>query len=352
LIDFSNVNNDDWEEELAIFRMAAISSAAFMLLSSVFAVNAQDTGSEWEKVIEAAKSEGSLTFYTSENPVVNDKLVQAFGEKYDIEVEVLRLATSALTQRYASEAAAGAAVADVIVLSDPSIYLKNPEWFTPLEEGLLPSAADFPEDARHEHYVEMYVHPNGITYNTNMIDEASAPKSWQDLLKPEYEGKILFTDPRTASTYTNQLAFLTGKYGIEFIEGLAAQDLTLADSAAPAAQQVAAGAFAISTFSTPPHAQAMIEKNAPIAHVTPDDTSGVAQTIGISADAQSPNAARLWADFILSKEGAEISCNGITASLRPDAEGCRPLPPGYTPPKWDRPDEEIDQAMSALGLSR
>jgi iron(III) transport system substrate-binding protein len=330
---------------------AAIGLAGTIVWSGVQAV-AQTNDSALDSIKQDAVAEGRITFYSTENPAVNDRLAEEFESEYGITVDVLRLATGDLLNRYASEAQAGAVAADVLLIANPRIYSMNEEWWTPLDDSVLPELAGYPETSKGGNYVRLYGHPLGITYNTSTISEENAPTEFAHVIRPEFRGKIVLTDPRSSSSWLGLADFWLRTEGEEFLSGLAAQNPSLSDSAATGAQQVAAGAFDISVGSTPAHPAPLIEKGAPLKYVTPSATVIASQTIGLSKDAPHPNAARLFANFMLSKKAAEISCRGITVSYRPDAEGCREMPSQIEQVNLDISDADKQKIYSLLGLAQ
>src|SRR5690606_37764930 len=131
---------------------------------------------ETEALYEAAKKEGKLTFYASNHPDLTARLVTLFSEKYpSINVEVVRLATGALGKRYASEAEAGAVVADLLQLGDPILIRDAAEknWIAPL--GDLPNFASWPEAFKTPRSALIAISPQVLTYNTDLIPEDQVP---------------------------------------------------------------------------------------------------------------------------------------------------------------------------------
>src|SRR5262245_9153708 len=76
-------------------------------------------GGSLESLAKAAKDEGSLVLYSAEVQSDIDRITHAFTAEYGIPVEVVRLATGELNQRFSSEAAADSTAADVLIGTDP-----------------------------------------------------------------------------------------------------------------------------------------------------------------------------------------------------------------------------------------
>jgi iron(III) transport system substrate-binding protein len=138
------------------------------------------------ELIEAARKEGKLVFYSanvaeSETPVLN-----AFNKRFPfIKVEFLRAPGNQLLQRVKTEAAAGKLLADVIDHSDRALMLEIENLF---QDYKPPNAADYIPEAR----VSPKLWPRStvvwaIAYNSELVK--NPPKTWMDLTKPEYGNK-------------------------------------------------------------------------------------------------------------------------------------------------------------------
>lgn len=281
---------------------------------------------EWEAVIEAAKEEGALTFYSSEVEAVNEAVIAEFEEQYpEIDVEYLRLASGPLSTRVLEEVNAGIHVVDVLRLGDPALADQHADLFVDMTPELLPSLAEYPETAyRYPWAVSTQYSPYSINYNTDLVTGDDVPDSWTDLLDPMWEGQMILSDPRGSTTNMAWHEAMARAHGIEYVETFAGQGWDLIDSSGPGAQQVAAGAYALSVPPYPGHATPVIDEGAPVAYVIPNDPVVYNQdTLMVLAQAPNPNAARLFANFRLSMDGQTAMCASTTASATlPGVPGC------------------------------
>src|SRR3954463_8650762 len=149
-------------------------------------------------LIEAAKREGKLSFYSALELTTAEKLARNFEAKYPgIAVRVERSGAERIFQRIAQEQGSGIKAVDVANSTDPAHYLdwKKNDWLEPyLPEEV---AKNFPPDQ---------VDPDGtwatscgwleaIAYNTDLVKREDAPKSYADLLDPKWQGKIVKAHP-------------------------------------------------------------------------------------------------------------------------------------------------------------
>jgi iron(III) transport system substrate-binding protein len=307
-----------------------------------------------EELIAAAQQEGKLVYYSSEVDAINQAVVEAFTEKYGIEVEWLRLASGPLASRFAEEQNTGGSPADILRTADGGVFVVNPEWFVELTPEQIPMLAEYPASAffADNRSVLTQYSTYVFTYNTNLVDEADLPQVWTDILDPKWKGRVVLSDPRTSISWLGWVDAMVKAHGIEFAEGVREQGWDVIASAAPGAQQVAAGAYAGSTPAFTGHATPVVQQGAPLDFVTPSDPAPLKRDhIGIVAGSANPNAARLFLNFRLSPEALEIACalNEVGAPL-PNIPGCLDVPADPVTVKDVWTPEEMAPLLQALGL--
>lgn len=311
-----------------------------------------------EELVACAEEEGTVVYYSSEVEAINEEVARLFEEKYDISVEILRLASSPLSARFAEEKNAGTLPADVLRTADGAIFVENPEWFEELSPELIPMLAEYPDDVYNDNNTAVLTQYSTYTinYNTDLLAEDEAPTTWPEIIDPKWSGEIVLSDPRASISWLALFGALRDAHGIEFLEEFAnTVEFDLVDSASPGAQQVAAGAYQFNFPAFPGHATPVIEEGAPVSSVQPTDPTPLKpDNIALVAGASNPCAARLLVDFRLSEEALQASCrlNDIAVAL-PDIEGCLPLPDDpadrlIVKDVWT--DEESQPIFDALGL--
>jgi iron(III) transport system substrate-binding protein len=298
-------------------------------------------------MIDAAKKEGHLTYYSSTIPSTSQRLTAAFKDRYGIDVDFTRLASAPMAQRYAAEADAGNVVADVVQISDPLFFEQAVAkgWLAKVDD--LPSLAQWPKDAWNGTFAKAHVGPLTLAWNTNLVQPADAPKGWEDVLKPAFKGKILLVDLRNAPILWSWALLLMKTYGEDFLRKLGAQEPRLVASSVPGSQQLVAGAGALLVPGTRSDALELLKEKAPIADIYPSPTVGNESYVGVSAKAPHPIGARLLLNFILSPDAQSIYVKDGYASVLPNLPGAEPLPKGYTAPS---PKEALASSTKILEL--
>lgn len=263
------------------------------------------------QLVKAAQKEGQLVFYSVVLPEADQRVATAFQRAYGIKTRFIRLADTQLAQRYSAEAQSGASAADV-VLSGNTAFVSQSEqkgWMTTLTKAGVPGyPGTFPAKFLRPQAgtAVVQLEPSGIAYNTQAVPKAQAPKQWTDLLNPHWKGKILLVDPTSAPPYTDFWYVIQQKYGTGFLSKLRGQVSRLYPGAVPVTQALAAGEGAIAVPDVPAVESAAAAKGAPLSFAQPDLTTGPEVVVGMSAHAPHPNAARLFAAFLLSAEGIKL----------------------------------------------
>ena len=160
------------------------------------------------KLIDAAKKEGGkVIVYSSMESSISDGIAAAFKKKTGLEMEYWRGSSTKVLDRALSEHRAGKPLFDVaITIADPMFLMQSEGVFAKYES---PSAADYPKSL-----IDPNLGPNyrtlliGIVYNKNSIKPADAPKSFEDLVKPQFKGKVIMPDPTQHTTTTQWVASL------------------------------------------------------------------------------------------------------------------------------------------------
>jgi ABC-type Fe3+ transport system substrate-binding protein len=143
-----------------------------------------------KRLVEGAKKEGELMFYSSIPVEDIAVLTAAFDKKYGVKVKVWRADSEGVLQRIVSEARARRYEVDIMAASASGLeplYRENllTEVKSPYLADLIPEAI-----APHRQWASVYLNTFVQTFNTGLVNKATLPKTYQDLLRPEFKGKL------------------------------------------------------------------------------------------------------------------------------------------------------------------
>lgn len=299
---------------------------------------------------DKAVNEAALRWYTSQDPKHNESVVDAFEERYPgVEVEELRLASVALGTRFAQEKDADARTADVVTVADKGVVVDGLEkgWWSNLDKREIPAARTLDAEFFDRGVATTLISPYGIGYNPDLVEDP--PEDWPDILDPQYKGEIVFPDVRVSSAYIYHVRMWVDLYGRDYLEKLNAHDTITVDSMVPGVQQVANGQAEIALPLPPTTAAELMDSGAPLEIVYPRTMLGVDTDTAIAAGTPSPNAARLFYNFLLTEEGQKAHV-GSSASSPVGVEGSIELPENYIRPDVDDIPPTLETAEQVLDL--
>jgi len=263
-----------------------------------------------DTLIEAAQAEGELVFYLTPPEATAQQLADAFFEKYDIEASFVRLTGGELASRFSSEIAAGAPAADLVMPSYDRFIDQGLDegWLTGLDDAGIPDFDAFPEAGKIDGGKTAVVQfaPSGLSWNTDALGDLPVPDSFDDLADPQYSGKLLLADPTSSQAYIQFWTMVMDAYGIETVEAIAGNAVRLYNSVVPMTEALAAGEGAVTGPNVGQVVAGAAAQGAPLEFAVPELTNGPEIVLSISTQAQNPNAARLFAHFVLSEEGQDI----------------------------------------------
>ncbi len=336
-------------------------AAAMLSATMLTAISPANAQANIDEIAAAAANEGALTIYTSSVDSETQAYVNAFNQLYpNITVSWIRLTSATLFSRFVGEVEANAPQADIIASGSSLIMQERPELFVDIAAAGLPNDNDRIQiEPRTPSYVVVSVAPHVVTYNNTMVSEADVAahmQNWQDFADPFWQGKISILDPMATTNYMSWYKVMRDEYGDEYLTGLAANSVGFASSGAPASQQAAAGAFAVAFPTTISHSAEVRSAGAPISIGRPEGPAhAVEASIGIPANAPHPNAALLWANFMMSDEAQSVIC-GFGGSV-PVVSGvggpdCPTLSPNHVGSIDVIPEAEQAEILSLLGISQ
>ena len=283
---------------------SSLVAIAFILVS-LRPVAAQDA-----KLVEAARKEGgkAVVYGSIENDTM-DLLSAAFKKKTGLDVEFWRSSATKVMDRVISESRAGKPLYDVVLTnSAPMDFMYNEGALTKYDS---PSGRAFPKEVMHPHLGPQYRNSIiGIVYHSGIIKPADAPKSLEDLLKPQYRGKLVMPDASQHTTTAQWLASLHRVMGgpekaDKFIRDLAATKPLLVESLTPAGERITTGETPIG-IAFIKNVVFYGKKGVPLDYVRLGKFMGDGQAVALGAKAPHGHAGRAFIDFFLGEDGLKI----------------------------------------------
>ncbi|MDB5407921.1 MAG: Ferric transporter ATP-binding subunit [Rhodospirillales bacterium] len=293
-----------------------------LLLAGGAALALARPASAQEQLVAAARKEGKVTLYTSTlGAPFHVAAMKSFEQRYGITVELLDVRASELRERVRTEQTSGRFLGDVIQNGSETLLRQEQEGVLQ-EHGGLGGDRRFiaglqPTDIRVPSYILGY----GILINTTLIKPAEEPKSWQDLLDPRWQGKILSDDMRALGGGHTMFAVTETAFGRGFHEKLAAQHPVFSRDIGNDERRVARGEYPLRVPQL--FSNFTVMKGLPVKLIIPvEGAPYVRFDLAVLKGATHPNAARLLIDHYLGDEAQLIYAN---AGLIPviDAVGAK-----------------------------
>jgi iron(III) transport system substrate-binding protein len=298
------------------------------------------------KLIAAARAEGALVFYGSSSAAALRSDAEGFQKAFGIPVQMTQLTSGPLTARLDQEIRAGRMQPDVIIAADRHALYR---WVADNQMAKLPDVK-FPD--RTDYLAQVQAVYQGVFFNPTMVPAADVPKTWMDLLDPRFAGKIVIGSPRIAPGFSEIYYALwkDPKYGPAFFEKLAAQKPRIVQTPALVAQLVAAGEAALG-FCALPYEAVNIQHASPGAHIDYrylDIVTMAPSFLAVNAKAEHPNAAKLFAAWMMSPAGQQAhNGNGRATSVLPNVPGTLAAPAGKNV-RQDVTAEKVSNEYQAL----
>jgi iron(III) transport system substrate-binding protein len=259
--------------------------------------------------LRKARAEGSLVFYTSAGISEMKPLVDGFARKYPfLKTDLYRSISEKLLNKILTEERAHTSRFDVVLTN-------TLELDDLIARGLIAKYKSPERDAYSDrdkdgdgYWTNVQSSYYVLGYNTALVPAGSAPRDWPDLLKPQWKQSFAM-DREEYNWYGAMLEYLGPDNGTRFMRWLSAQGPVFHKGHTLIAQLLAAGEFSLAIVY-PHRVEVMKRQGAPIEWV-PTTRPIVAEIgpVGISSKAQNPDAARLFVDFVLSREGQTLLRN-------------------------------------------
>jgi ABC-type Fe3+ transport system substrate-binding protein len=266
----------------------------------------QHAHSASEALIETAKKEGQVVFYASMEAQSAQRITAGFEKRYPfIKVNATRIGSERMATRLIAEAQSRQVQADVVNQSGFDFY-------GVLQKGVFdvyssPERAALPNEYKDEKgmWVMNAATLNVIGYNTRLVPPGSVPKSFWDLTDAKWKGQMLM-DENESKWMAGMMTYYGEAKTTDLLRKLAAQDLQFRVGHTLIQTLAAAGERPIVVVAFANGVERLKKERAPIDWIGAEPIIGLTFGLALVKDAPHPNAAKLFIDYLLSKEGQEI----------------------------------------------
>ena len=282
---------------------------------------AQQGDANWQRIVAAAKKEGSLVIYHQAVPQVLDRVTKDFMAQYpEIKVEYRRLLTPVTHMQAIESEKAGKLDGAAITQYANAIWYRDKAQENFFMKPVGPATADYPKDSLLYGSVAIAaVMPFVMAYNTNLVKTPIT--SMRDLLKPEFRGKVGSSDIVAETVYAFY-EWIEKTQGADFLPQFAAQKPKLTVGVLPLFQSIAAGEIAAGLYGIHAVANSLIAQGAPMKVVQPNPAFASVDVVAALAHSRRPNAALVFLDYMMSRRGQGAwNGSGETASVIPGIPG-------------------------------
>ncbi|MSP38569.1 MAG: extracellular solute-binding protein [Deltaproteobacteria bacterium] len=302
----------------------------FLIVAGFFIASLSLAGAQGSVMIEAAKKEGQLAFYATMELQLSNKLAGLFEKKYPfIKTNFIRLGSERLAARVTAEAQAKSVQADVISESEMDFYGLFKKGFIDRYES--PERVAFKPEYKDEKGFWTIASEtlSVLAYNSNLVKTADVPKSFADLTSPKWKGKMLI-DENESKWMAGVMTVWKEDPTAEFLRKLAEQDIKVIGGHSQMHTLVAAGEASIIVVSLVHGLEQKKREGAPVEWIALDPLISRQFALALAKGAPHPNAAKLYIDFMLSKEAQqEIANYGYTIGRKDvDSYVLKKLPQG------------------------
>ncbi len=253
-----------------------------------------------------AGAQGKLAVYSANDANLNRFVFEAFTRETGIEVEPVEGGSGVVFRRIASERERP--LGDVVWGVSRALLQTNRGLLAPYaskNKDAVPAQFRDPEDR----WIGNNLHLLVILQNTRLVAAEAGPKTWTDLLDPQWKGKIAFTDPANSGSAFSNLTMLAelwggGDAGWDKVARLLANTRVLNRSTL-VFQGVGNGEFPLG-MSLEYAGLLWASNGAPVKVVYPQDgTIAQMEGVGVIKGGPNPDAAQKFVDYINRKDVRE-----------------------------------------------
>jgi ABC-type Fe3+ transport system substrate-binding protein len=297
------------------------------------AVRAQSAWqSEWERILAAAKKEGTAVVGIPASSELRKAIGTRFKEKFGVDVELFPSRGPENVTRILKEYSAGVRYFDVLVAGGATplsmVAAGAADDFEPYM--ILPEVKDpknwwgghiWEDNVSTKRYIYAFLCYTSETFWHNTTQaEPHEIRSFDDLLNPKWKSRIGFLDPRHPGSGQNTWAFLWKVKGEEYLAKLVQQDLLVTQNQRQLADGLAKGKLAFTVGLSHYTYEPFIKAGLPIKPVPNikegSHASNGSGVVTVVKNPPHPNATKVFINWLLGKEGQELYGKAMVQGTR------------------------------------
>jgi iron(III) transport system substrate-binding protein len=271
---------------------------------------------------------GTINFYSPESPDMTEAMAQAFQEQVGGTVNVISGGTNVIVNRLLAEQ------------DNPQgdLWYGGGGWMpfeAVIDDGILEPYTPGPAEDWEMFDGELQLHHEdwywtgvdgfvlGLSYNTDLVDEADLPATWEELADERWEGEIQLPNPAASGTATlfvlSQMLNLGEDQAWEYFDAVVSNANAIPDSGSAPTQAVAQGEAQLGVAFEFMAYQQQARGESVDFHI-PETTPVLVNPVALIADGPNPEGAKQFIDWMLGPEGQQVRAD-YQMLLLDEAEG-------------------------------
>lgn len=301
------------------------------------------------RLLDSAKREGRLVWYEAMSQADANAMVNRFQKQFPfIKVEIFRAGSAALLSRLLAESQADKNIFDVVSINTASLEIMKERGI--LERYRSPHQSVYPRGRKDEdsYWTAIYMNSRVIGFHVKLVPIKGVPQSYEALLDPRWRNGKLGLEVSQPHWFGSILYLMGPEKGLKFLTELAGQKPYLTTGLTLTSNLLAAGEFPIQVWAYGTTIEELKAKGAPVDWIAPAPTIVGTAGIGLARKSGNPNAARLFYDWMISKEGQEAV---VSIGKIPSRPGIATQPPRLTAGLtfYNQPENPMYKAFNKIG---
>lgn len=303
---------------LAVLALAPATASAQATAQSTLATYAG--ADRFERIVAAAKQEGSLALYTTFAASNMKAITDDFERRYGVKVNSWRSGTLRVLQRTLAEAKAGRFDVDAILFGAPEMEALHREGLllevhSPHHKNLVDGAVP-----GHRTWAAVFLNLFAQAYNTEKVRRDELPRTYADLLHPRWKGR-LGVESQDQEWFLAIVKDMGEARGLKFFQDLVAGNgLSVRTGHSLLNNLVVSGEVPLALTVHHYMPEQLKRKGAPIDWFVLEPAVVRPNAVGVTRRAPHPNAALLFYEYMLS-DGQKVLADlaYIPATRRADS---------------------------------